>query len=146
MKRKRDIVTRKVYKWKVKLNVHRGQQEYGVNYLETYYPVVTWFSIITLITLAAINRWHSRQVDLVQAYPQSPIEYELYMELSKGFNTKKVILGPMYFKSSRTCMGRIILDAFGIINSTMRCVILDLNNQMLKNAFGIYNKLSSSTM
>ena len=30
MKRKRDIITREVYKWKARLNIHGGQQEYGV--------------------------------------------------------------------------------------------------------------------
>ena len=67
--KKQDIVTRQFYKWKAKLNVHRGQQEYGVNYLETYLPVVPWFSIRTLLTLSAINKWNSRQVDLIQYYP-----------------------------------------------------------------------------
>jgi hypothetical protein len=44
MKRKRDLVTREVYKHKARLNVHGGQQQFGVNYFETYSPVVTWFS------------------------------------------------------------------------------------------------------
>jgi hypothetical protein len=44
MKRKRDIKTRKVYKWKARLNVHGGKQKFGVNYFETYAPVVTWTS------------------------------------------------------------------------------------------------------
>ena len=35
MKRKRDIITGEVYKWKARLNINGGQQEYGVNYFET---------------------------------------------------------------------------------------------------------------
>ena len=70
------------------LNVHGDHQEYGVNYLETYATVVPWFSIRTLFTIAIINKWHSRQVDFIQAYPQAPIEYDLFMDLPKGFNTK----------------------------------------------------------
>jgi hypothetical protein len=42
MKRKRRLKTNKVYKHKARLNIHGGQQEYGVNYWETYAPVVTW--------------------------------------------------------------------------------------------------------
>ena len=41
MKRKRDIKTRKVYKHKARLTVHGGQQTHGINYWETYVPVVT---------------------------------------------------------------------------------------------------------
>jgi hypothetical protein len=45
MKRKQEIKTQKVNKYKARLNVHGGKQEYGINYFETYAPVVTWFSI-----------------------------------------------------------------------------------------------------
>ena len=45
MKRKRRILTREVYKWKARLNAHGGQQEHGVNFWETYSPIVNWFSI-----------------------------------------------------------------------------------------------------
>ena len=81
-------MTRQVYKCKARLNVHGGKQEYGVNYLEKYSTVVNWFSIRTLPTLAEINKWHSRQVDFVLAYPKYPILYDIYMELPKGFKAK----------------------------------------------------------
>jgi len=55
MKRKRNILTRQVYKWKARLNVHGGQQEYAVNFYETYAPVVTWYAIRMLLTLVLLN-------------------------------------------------------------------------------------------
>ena len=51
--------------------------------------MVNWLSIRTLLTMAAINKWHFRPVDFVQAYPQASIEYDLYMELPKGYKTKE---------------------------------------------------------
>eukprot|EP00957_Ditylum_brightwellii_P137548 10486078-Ditylum_brightwellii.AAC.1 len=42
MKRKQDIKTQKIYRHKARLNVHGGQQEYGISYVDTYAPVVTW--------------------------------------------------------------------------------------------------------
>ena len=39
--------------------------------------------------MAAINNWPSKLEDFIQAYPQAPIKYVLYMELPKGFNTKE---------------------------------------------------------
>ena len=68
MKIKRDIVTRQVYKWKARLNIHRGKHEYGVKYLENYSPIVTWLSIRNLLTLISIIKWQSRQVEFIQAY------------------------------------------------------------------------------
>jgi hypothetical protein len=88
MKRKRDIKTQKVNKYKARLNVHGGKQEYAINYFETYAPVVTWFSIRLLLVLSILNKWYTRQVDFILAYPQADIEFDMYMDLPKGIETK----------------------------------------------------------
>ena len=85
MRRKCHIDTHQVYKWKACLNVHGGKQEFGVNYWETYSPVVNWTSIRLFLILAIINKWHTRQIDFVQAYPQAPIQCDMYMEIPMGF-------------------------------------------------------------
>ena len=77
MKRKRRILTREVYKWKACLTVHGGQQEYGINYWETYAPVVQWTSICSFLINALLNSWYQRQLDFILAYPQAPIECPL---------------------------------------------------------------------
>ena len=68
-KRKREILTGQIYKYKARLNMHGGQQTYGDNFFETYSPVVsrTIYRILLLHTI--VHRWHARQVDLVLAYP-----------------------------------------------------------------------------
>ena len=88
MKRKRDIKTQQVYKHKARLNVHGGKQVYGENYFETYAPVVTWFSIRLVLVLSIINKWYTKQVDFVLAYTQADIEFDMYMELPKGIETR----------------------------------------------------------
>ena len=84
MKRKRDILTQQITKWKARLNVHGGQQEHGVHYWETYAPVVNWFSIRLLLSQALANNWYTKQVDFVLAYPQADPECEMYMKLPRG--------------------------------------------------------------
>jgi hypothetical protein len=59
-KRKRRIDTREVYKHKARLNIHGGKQTHGVNYWETYSPVVNWFSIRLCLTFSLIFDWHTR--------------------------------------------------------------------------------------
>ena len=56
MKRKRDIMTNWVYKWKTRLNIHGGRQEYGVNYTETFSPVVNWLTVRMILTLSIIHK------------------------------------------------------------------------------------------
>ncbi len=45
MQGKQDLMTGRVTKYKARLNLHGGKQEFGTNYYETYAPVVTWFAI-----------------------------------------------------------------------------------------------------
>ena len=83
-KRKRRIDTRAVYKHKARLNIHGGQQTHGVNYWETFSPVVNWFSIRLCMTFSLIFNWHTRQIDFVLAFPQADVECDLFMELPRG--------------------------------------------------------------
>ena len=87
MKRKRRIDTREIYKWKARLNIHGGKQEYGVHYWETYAPVVQWTSIwMCLVLSGVLQGWHTRQLDFVLTYPQADVESEQYMEMPKSFD------------------------------------------------------------
>ena len=86
MRRKRRITTGEVYKWKARLNVHGGKQVHGVNYWETYAPVIGWTTIRLYLVLALLNKRATRQIDFVLAYPQADIECDLYMEIPRGFN------------------------------------------------------------
>ena len=60
MKRKRNIVTSDMYKWKARLNLHGGQQEYAVNLYETFSRVVSWTDVRLLIIHSIIYKWHTR--------------------------------------------------------------------------------------
>ena len=84
-RRKRRIATQEVYKWKSRINIHGGKQEYGVNYWETYSPVVGWSTIRLFLSVMLMNNWVSRQVDFVLAFPQADIECDMYMEIPQGF-------------------------------------------------------------
>ena len=88
MRRKRRIATGEVYKWKARLNVHGGKQVLGVNYWETYAPVIGWTTIRLYLVLALLNKRVTRQIDFVLAYPQADIECDLYMEIPRGFSFK----------------------------------------------------------
>jgi Reverse transcriptase (RNA-dependent DNA polymerase) len=89
MRRKRDIQTQEVYKWKARLNVHGGKQVRGLNYWETYAPVASWSSIRLIMNLAAYKRWEIRQLDFVLAFLQAPIETDIFMEIPSGFKVNK---------------------------------------------------------
>jgi hypothetical protein len=64
-----------------------SKQVYVLNYFETYAPVVTWFAIRLMIVFGIIFCWALRQVDFVMAYPQAPVEMDIYMQLPQGIKT-----------------------------------------------------------
>jgi hypothetical protein len=84
MRCKCDLTTNKIKSHKARLNLIGGKQIYGMNYFETYAPVVTWFTIRLMIIFGIIFCWVLCQVNFVMASPQTPIEMDIYMELSQG--------------------------------------------------------------
>ena len=83
MRRKRDIKTREIKKYKARLNINGSKMRKGIDYDDTYAPVATWRAIRLILSLAAAHNWHTRQLDYVLAFPQAPVERELYMEIPK---------------------------------------------------------------
>jgi Reverse transcriptase (RNA-dependent DNA polymerase) len=84
MRKKRQIDTHAIYKWKARLTIHGGEQEQGINYWETFSPVIRWSTICLTFIFAIKYQWAPRQLDFVLAYPQAPLEYNLYMEVPSG--------------------------------------------------------------
>ena len=90
MKRKRDIKTREVKKYKARLNIDGSKMRPGVHYDLTYAPVASWTSVRLLMALTALNGWHTKQIDYVLAFPQAPVEKELFMRIPRGFEVEGV--------------------------------------------------------
>jgi hypothetical protein len=80
-KRKCRIDTRAVYKHKMRLNMHGGKQKQGINYWETYSPVVNWFSIRLCLMLTLLFGWRTGQTGFVVAFSQADVECDLFMQL-----------------------------------------------------------------
>ena len=71
-------------KHKARLCCHGGQQQHGVNYWDTYAPVVSWSSVRILMTIAKLHNLHTKSVDFVQAYPQANIKTPIYLHHPVG--------------------------------------------------------------
>jgi Reverse transcriptase (RNA-dependent DNA polymerase) len=68
------------------LNVHGSKQQAGIDYDQTYAPVASWVSVRLILILAVLQGWMTKQLDFVQAYPQAPVEQDLYIDIPKGCN------------------------------------------------------------
>jgi Reverse transcriptase (RNA-dependent DNA polymerase) len=84
MRRKRDLTTVEIVKWKARINVDGSKQQPAIDFEQTFASIASWASIRLLLILAITNNWIIKQLDFVQAFPQAPVEYELYIEIPKG--------------------------------------------------------------
>jgi hypothetical protein len=85
MKQKCLPGTGAILKYKARLNAHSGQQEEGVNYWDTYAPVVHWMSVRLMLILTLVEGLQSRSIDFTLAYSQADLDVDIFLELPHGF-------------------------------------------------------------
>jgi Reverse transcriptase (RNA-dependent DNA polymerase) len=89
LRRKRDITTGEVVKWKGRINVDGSKQQLGIDFEQTFAPVALWASTRLILSLAVTNRWITKQLDFVQAFPQAPVETNCLWKYRKGVMCQK---------------------------------------------------------
>ena len=65
---------------------HGVMQQLGLNYWETYVPVVNWISIHTLIAVSPIYDIHSISTDFVLGSDQSKLDFDVFTEMTMGMD------------------------------------------------------------
>ncbi len=77
-------------KHKARLCAHGGMQQWGINYWETYAPVVNWISVRFLLILAHIFDLDTRAIDFVLAFPQAKLDVPVYMFVPAGMQLEGI--------------------------------------------------------
>ena len=106
MKRKRHIKTRKIYKWKARLNVDDSHIVQKRDYDQTYSPVASCNIIRLLLILVLVHSWHTKQLDYVLTFTQEPVDQNLYMKIPKGFEVEGAKRGEYVFKIKKNTYGQ----------------------------------------
>ena len=76
------------YRFKARFCVRGDMQTEGVDYFETYSPVVQWSTTRLLLSLVLQNQWHTKQVDYTNAFAQAELEDDVYVEPPQLFGPK----------------------------------------------------------
>jgi hypothetical protein len=72
-------------KYKSRICADGSQQQHGIDYWETYAPVVHWSTVRMVLVLSALLKLKARQVDYTQAFPQAPLEDDVFMRIPQGW-------------------------------------------------------------
>ena len=83
----KQAVDGSVEKYKVIFVAQGFSQFEGIDYEETFTPVVRYSSIRSILTLSAQMGWHIHQMDVKTTFINGVIEEEVYVEKPKGFET-----------------------------------------------------------
>jgi len=73
-----------VIRYKARLVAKGFTQRYGIDYLETFAPVVKLTSLCIILALAAVGNYEIDQTDIKTAYLLGKLEEEIYMEIPEG--------------------------------------------------------------
>ena len=77
-----------VYRLRARLCDDGSKQIHGKYYINSYSPVVNWSTLRLMFILSIKFNLVSRQVDYVQAFPQAPLDEDIYMRIPAGFYYK----------------------------------------------------------
>jgi hypothetical protein len=64
-------------------------QQYGIDFKETYSPVIRGATFRWLLAMATLHNWDMRMLDVTAAYLNGLLEENIYMEIPEGFGNNK---------------------------------------------------------
>ena len=72
-------------KYKARLCADGSRQEKGIDYEESYAPVVAWSTVRMALIISTLLKLEMRQIDFIQAFPQADTSEDIYMQMPAGW-------------------------------------------------------------
>ena len=114
----------------------------GVDYFETFSPVVKLTTIRVVLALASIKWWHVQQLDVDNAFLQSDLNKDIYMMVPLGLSTSCLnqcckLLKSLYGlkQASHKSGSRSSLFCFCLVGiSKLKLITIYLSNMLTMNS------------
>jgi hypothetical protein len=68
--------------------VNGSKKIQGIDYMESFAPVVQWSTIRMVNTLAAMHNLKGKKIDFTQAFPQAKLKEDIYLRFPASFEHK----------------------------------------------------------
>ena len=75
-----------IRKLKARLCARGFEQREGVDYFETFAPVVQWLTVRLILIMTILMNLETKQIDYTSAFVQAKIDTDVYMEMPRGFS------------------------------------------------------------
>ena len=75
-------------KYKARLCADGSKQKKGIDYQDSFAPVVGWSTVRLVLIMSALLGLKTRQIDFTQAFPQAECSEETYMKMPAGWHIK----------------------------------------------------------
>ena len=92
------------YRHKARFCARGDMQTEGVDFFETYAPVVQWSTIRLLLSTVLTEGWTTRQVDYINAFAQAELKEEVYVEFPRLFGPKSGSDKVLHLQKSLYCL------------------------------------------
>jgi hypothetical protein len=110
-----------VDKYKARLVAQGFNQEFGIDYEDTYSPVASLSTFRLLYSIAVKKGWHVEHMDVKTAYLNGHLEEDIYMEIPEGFAG--------FGSRNRVC--KLVHSLYGLKQSG-KCWNAELDRRLIK--------------
>jgi hypothetical protein len=119
-------------KYKVRLCVNGSRQIQGIDYTESFAPMIQWSAIRMVNTLAAMHNLKGKKIDFAQDFPQAKLKEDNYLRFPASFEHKNK---KWALKLKRNLYSSSKHHETGFSNSVPSMKDSDSNNQNLIHVF-----------
>jgi hypothetical protein len=77
-----------IRKLKARICAQGFEQIEGVDYFETFAPVVQWMTVRVVLIMTILLNLENKQIDYTAAFLQAPIDHDVYIEMPKLFQVE----------------------------------------------------------
>jgi len=77
-----------IRKLKARICARGFEQIEGVDYFETFAPVVQWMTVRLILIMTILLNLENKQIDYTAAFLQAPLDHDVYVEMPKLFQVE----------------------------------------------------------